>query len=75
MVFKGNGKPDRCSDSCGGLGGDELAGFGGEASGDTKALITTGAVSNREGLLGENGKTAHLALVVLVVVLAYIIIT
>ena len=54
--LNGNGKPDRCSDSCGGLGGDELAGFGGEASGDTKALITTGAVSNREGLLGENGK-------------------
>ena len=55
--LKGNGNLDHCtSDNCGGLGGDELSGFGAAATGDTKSLLTTGNVSSREELLGEYGK-------------------
>ena len=55
--LKGDGNiGHQCSDNCGGLGGDELSGSGAGATGDTKSLLTTGNVSSKEELLGENGK-------------------
>ena len=55
--LNGNGGISHCTSSnCGGLGGDDLAGFGAGANGDTQSLVTRGDVSDKSHLIGENGK-------------------
>ena len=55
--LNGNGGISHCTSSnCGGLGGDDLAGFGAGANGDIQSLVTRGDVSDKSHLIGENGK-------------------
>ena len=54
--LRGNGATDRCSaNNCGGTGGDDMAGYGGQSNGDIDSLVTWGNVSDKSYLIGEIG--------------------